>query len=161
VKRGILPIKHYVMIIVCFAVFCFFLSACQSPSSSNEVAMEEESLTEKADKQERPSSINGISIRTENSQYLTTADSITVITQNDSNEEFSSGTHVFLEKKVDGLWYKVPMKAEAFTEMALLHPPGESTTLSLNVQDLDYELTPGEYRALYDSNLAAPFEVIE
>ncbi|WP_332455456.1 MULTISPECIES: immunoglobulin-like domain-containing protein [Bacillaceae] len=36
--------------------------------------------------------------------------------------EYSTGTQVFLEKKIEDVWYNVPMKAESFTEEAIIHP---------------------------------------
>jgi len=67
---------------------------------------------------------------------------------------------VFLEKNVKDTWYRVPMKEEAFTGQGIIHPPNKMSSLSLNVNDLKYKLTPGEYRATIDG-LAAPFSVVE
>lgn len=85
---------------------------------------------------------------------------ITVLIQNDSNQEYMTGVHVFLEKKVEDIWYRVPMKVSSFTEQGILHPPGELSSLSLKVDDLDYTLTSGEYRAVLDG-LVAPFVVVD
>ena len=85
---------------------------------------------------------------------------IIVEIQNDSNTEFTTGTHVFLEKKVGDTWYRVPMKANSFTEAAFGHLPGALSSMDLYVNDLKYDLITGEYRATL-GGLAAPFKVVE
>ena len=70
-----------------------------------------------------------------------------------------TGIHIFLEKKVEDTWYKVPMKASAFTEQGIIHSPNKLSSLVLDVNDLRHELTPGEYRATI-GGLAAPFIVV-
>lgn len=117
-------------------------------------------LTEKTLTQQLPNSANGITIKTEKAKYPTSAKIITVLIQNDSNEVFTTGAHVFLEKKVEDTWYKVPMKANSFSEEGIIHPAGKLSSLSLNVDDLKYELTSGQYRATI-GGLAAPFKVVD
>jgi hypothetical protein len=140
--------KKYPLAVFCFALLLIFFSGCQA------------ALKEEAPVQKRPDSKNGITIKTEKVEYPTSVKKIIVKIQNDSPKEFSTGIHVFLEKKVEDTWFKVPMKDESFTEPGLMHPPNKSSTLVLNVNDLKYKLTPGEYRATI-GELAAPFEVVE
>ncbi|MFD2683124.1 immunoglobulin-like domain-containing protein [Bacillus seohaeanensis] len=140
--------KKYPLAVFCFALLLIFFSGCRAP------------LTEEAPVQKRADSKNGITIKTEKVEYPTSVKKIIVKIQNDSPKEFSTGIHVFLEKKVKDTWYKVPMKDESFTELGFMHPPNKSSTLVLNVNDLKYKLTPGEYRATI-GELAAPFEVVE
>lgn len=143
----------------CLIVSFLLLTACQS-NNAQEVEESDSRLTEKAPVQERPSSEGGITISTEKARYSSSVDAIVVEIQNESKEEYMTGVHVFLEKKVEDTWYKVPMKADGFTEEAIIHPPNEESSLGFQVSDLKYKLTPGEYRATI-SGLAAPFEVVE
>ncbi|MFJ7976507.1 immunoglobulin-like domain-containing protein [Peribacillus sp. NPDC096379] len=141
-------IKKYPLIAFCFAALLLFFTGCQA----------DDSQLEESPAQKRPDSENGVTIKTEKAKYPTTVKTIVVEIQNDSNEEYMTGAHVFLEKKVEGLWRKIPMKAESFTEEGIIHP--KLSSLDLNVNDLKYELTPGEYRATI-GGLAAPFKVVE
>ncbi len=108
--------------------------------------------------QSRPNSEDGVRVETEEPVYPTSVDEIKVNIMNESEEEFYTGVHVFLEKKEEDTWYQVPMKADSFTEQAIGHPAHETSSLTLKVSDLDYNLTPGEYRATIGA-LAAPFKV--
>lgn len=147
------------LITLCFSMFIVFSAGCQSNDlqAVNDV---DNNLTEEAPAQERSSSQNGVTITTEKDQYLTSFDKIIVEIQNDSNAEYMTGAHVFLEKKVEDVWYSVPMAADSFTEEGIVHPPGELSALGFDVDDLKYELTPGQYRATI-GGLVAPFEVVE
>lgn len=141
--------KHY-QVVFCFTALFLLLIGCQS----------NDPLTEAAPTQTRQNSTNGITISTEKVEYSTSSEIITVLIQNNSNEEYTTGIHIFLEKKVDNKWYRVPMRANTFTEEGILHPPGKLSSLILKVDDLRYKLTPGKYRATINE-LAAPFEVVD
>ncbi|WP_342754516.1 immunoglobulin-like domain-containing protein [Bacillus sp. PK3_68] len=119
-----------------------------------------ESNLEKYPAQKHSNSENRVTIKTEKAKYPAAVKAITVEIYNESDKEYMTGAHVFLVKKVDGIWRKVPMKAKGFTEQGMIHPPNEVSSLSLNVDDLNYELTPGEYQALIGA-LAAPFKIVE
>lgn len=140
--------KKYFLFVLCVTAF-FLLIGCQENST----------LSEEASVQKRPMSENGISIKIEKLEYHTSAEKITVMIRNDSDEDFTTGTHVFLEKKVGGTWYKVPMKDISFTEEGLLISPDKSSSLSIEIQDLRDKFASGEYRATI-GGLAAPFEVV-
>jgi ABC-type enterochelin transport system substrate-binding protein len=141
--------KKFLKFIFSMTALFLLLAACQS----------NDDLTEKAPTQQLSHSDNGVSIRTEQTEYYTSVDKIAVIIQNESTLDFVTGAHVFLDKKVGNTWYKVPMKSNSFTEEGVIHPTGETTSLTLHVQDLNHHLTAGEYRALI-GGLAAPFRVI-
>ena len=143
--------KKYSFASFCFAVLLIFISGCQADDSY---------LKEEATAQKRSNSENGVTIKTEKAEYPTSVQEIIVEIQNDNNKEYTTGIHVFLEKKVADTWYKVPMKEEAFTNQGIIHSPNKLSSLSLNVNDLKNKLTPGEYRATI-GGLAAPFEVVE
>lgn len=141
--------KKYLLFVFGIAAVFLTLTGCQSNNS----------LTEKASVQERPNSENGITVTTEMSQYPTFTEEITILIKNETNEDFTTGIHVFLEKKIEGTWYKVPMKQSSFSEQGIVHPSGKTSSLILKVHDLKDKLTAGAYRATI-RGLAAPFEVI-
>ncbi|OCA92578.1 immunoglobulin-like domain-containing protein [Pseudobacillus wudalianchiensis] len=144
-------IKNYTLTAFGFAVLLLFLAGCQA----DRLYLKKEAVAQK-----RPISKNGIAIKTEKAEYPTSIKQIIVKLRNDSNKEYTTGVHVFLEKKVEDTWYEVPMKAESFTLQGMLHRPNESSSLVLSVNDLKYKLTPGEYRATV-GEFAAPFEVVD
>jgi hypothetical protein len=152
-------VRKYQLAALCLIMSFLFLTACQS-NNTQEAEESDTRLTEEAPVQERPSSEGGITLSTEKARYSSSVDTIVVEIQNEGKKEYMTGAHVFLEKKVEDTWYKVPMKADVFTEEAIIHPPGEESSLGFQVSDLKYELTPGEYRATI-SGLAAPFKVVE
>jgi len=117
-------------------------------------------LKNEAPTQQRLNSENGVTIQTEKAEYPTSINKIIVEIRNDSNEEFTTGIHIFLEKKVKDVWFEVPMKADGFNDIGMIHAPNKLSSLTLTVDDLKYKLTPGEYRATI-GELAAPFEVVE
>lgn len=153
--------KKYSLITFCFATLLLFVTGCQA--DNHQATKDYDSyLTEEVPAQERKSSENSVTVTTEKEQYPTSVEKIIVEIQNDSNTEHMTGAHVFLEKKVEDVWYSLPMKADSdsFTQEGIVHPPGELSTMGFGVDDLKYELTPGQYRATI-GGLAAPFEVIE
>jgi len=143
--------KTYTFVAFCFVVLLPFLAGCQGDDSN---------LKNEASVQKLPDSKNDITVKTEQAEYQPSVKEIIIEIQNDSNKNYTTGVHVFLEKKVEDTWYDVPMKADAFTEIGIIHPPNKLSSLSLDVNDLDYKLTTGEYRATI-AGLAAPFEVVE
>lgn len=135
--------------VLCLSFFLmFFVTACTS------------SLNEEAEVQDLPAAENGISLKTEFSEYPTDVKEIIVKIINESDEIFTTGVHVFLEKKVGNTWYRVPMKADSFTDQGILHSAHETSSLSLNVGDLNYNLTSGEYRATL-GGMGAPFKITD
>ncbi|GGD76435.1 immunoglobulin-like domain-containing protein [Paenibacillus nasutitermitis] len=143
--------KKYPFAAFCFALLLLFITGCQTDDSY----LKEEALAQK-----RPDSENGVTIKTEKTEYPTSIKVIIVEIRNDSNKEYTTGIHVFLEKKLEDTWYEVPMKADSFTDEGIIHSPNKLSSLGLNISDLKYKLTPGEYRATI-GGLAAPFEVVE
>ena len=148
---GVLRVKKYPLAAFCLALLLLFITGCQADDSN----LKEEALAQK-----RPDSENGVTIQTEKAEYPTSIKEVIVEIQNNSNTEYMTGIHVFLEKKVEDTWYKLPMKAEAFTDQGIIHSPNKLSSLVLNVNDLKYKLTPGEYRATIGV-LAAPFKIVE
>lgn len=156
------------LIFILLVTFTVILAACSNNEQSSKEKiitkdhMDEPkiSLKEEVSSQKRSDSENGITIQTEKTEYPISIQNIIVEIRNDSNEEFMTGIHIFLEKKVEDTWYQVPMKDSDFTEQGIIHPPNELSSLGLDVNDLRYKLTPGEYRATI-GGLAAPFIVVK
>lgn len=138
-KKPILSLSFFLLLLV---------TACTS------------SLDEKAEVQDLPETVNAIKLETEKPEYPSSVEEISVKIINDSDEDFTTGVHVFLEKKVENTWYMVPMKADSFTDQGMLHSAHETSTISLNVGELDYNLTRGEYRATL-GGLGAPFKITD
>lgn len=132
-------------------MFLFTLAGCQSQA---------ENLHDKAEVQELPSEKDGVSLFTEKEQYTTSADTIKVFHKNDSSSEINSAKAIFIEKKVDGIWYKFPYSNAGFEEIGISVRPGEEHYLKIEATELENDLTPGQYRAVH-RGLAAPFEIIK
>ena len=135
---------HYFVI-----AFVLFLTACQSAA-----------LTEKARDQEIPISRDGITAETKKEQYATSAERISLLIHNKSEENLTSGIRLYIQKKVDGIWYDVPYREGPVTEQGVIHSAGKTSVLSCATSELKHNLTPGEYRAVFGP-VAAPFEVIK
>lgn len=157
--------KTYFQLILSILMILLVMAGCQK--AEPQAALEKSSLLEEdqsllSDKAplERPTSEKGVTIEAEKSEYPTTVGDISIVLSNESSEEYSTGLDVFLEKKVANSWFRVPMKDAFFTEPAIAHEPGASTKMTLKVEDLNYDLTPGEYRATLNG-LGAPFKIIE
>ncbi|RNF41223.1 immunoglobulin-like domain-containing protein [Planococcus salinus] len=129
--------------------FILFLVACQSSS-----------LTEKARDQEIPISHGGITAETEKEQYSTSAERITLLIHNESEEDLTSGIRLHIQKKVDDIWYEVPYREGPVTEQGIIHSAGQTSALSCPTSELKHDLAPGEYRAVFGP-VAAPFEVVK
>ncbi|KIL74236.1 immunoglobulin-like domain-containing protein [Bacillus badius] len=138
-------------LIPCIALFFLILAGCQNQG---------ENLTKKAEIQEMPSEKDGVTLSANKNEYTTSTDKITVVNKNESDSKVKSSHGIFLEKNVDGTWYEFPYKEPAFSEVLRYLPPGKSHTFDIHIDELEYELTPGEYRAVHEG-LAAPFEVVE
>lgn len=144
--------KHFFL--VNLIILMLSLAACQSN------AQQETELTKKAPIQELPNTKNGLVFETEKEKYTTSSEEIVLNIHNEGENEFTTGTHFLLEKKVDGTWYEFPDDLEAVDADALIVFAGETGSIDISVSDLTYDLTSGEYRAKH-GNAAAPFEVIE
>lgn len=141
-----------------FMTFILFSAGCQ-PVASQASNNLDDNLTQEATSQERVSTENGVTLTIEKEKYATSVDQIAVEIKNDRQAEYMTGTHIFLEKKVDDIWYLLPVKGNSVTNAGLIHQPGEVTPMIFDVDSLKYELTPGQYRATL-SGLSAPFKVV-
>lgn len=119
-------------------------------------------VMKRAPVQDLSTSRNGMEITMEQEVYPTSTKEIGIIIHNHRETEYTgaAGGKFFIEKFFAESWYKVPFKNDTFTADALGIPPGETASMYTAVSELDAELTPGKYRALYGS-MAVPFKVKE
>lgn len=112
--------------------------------------------------QELPTSLDGMELTIEQEIYTTSAEKIGINIHNHREMEFTGGTpgKFPIEKYMLGSWYKMPFKFDGADLAAITIPPGETAKMYTAVSELEVELTPGQYRALYGS-MAVPFEVKE
>ncbi len=120
----------------------------------------EEKLTDKAEIQEIPNSKNGLVLTSTKQSYHTSDSELSATIINEGTDEVMLGTYLFVQKKVDGVWYEFPYKQEFFDEPANTLAHNESADYELDVSLLQHKLTPGEYRFIVQwDGPAAPFEV--
>jgi len=148
--------SHYLLILV-----LLLLTGCQSNETTK--VLEEKLIVAK--NQEIPSSRDGITVKMEKEQYVTTDDEITVNFQNESDDELTYGSGFNLEQKVKGTWYYVLFKeGTSVTDIGYLLQPNETKSETYSLDSLKNMLSPGEYRFIQSfeaTSLAAPFEVIK
>lgn len=131
----------------------------------------DEELTKRSKLQKLSSSKDGITLTMKEEQYTTFSNSIVLQIQNSTNKEFSYREHFLLEKNIDGTWYEVPCKSYYLTKRSKVLHPHASSRIILFTDELEYDLTPGKYRATdsFSPNghekegftLAVPFKVIK
>lgn len=109
--------------------------------------------------QERPSANEKFSVKMEQREYPATAKELTILIQAKA-EGVTGGEGFFLEKKRFGIWCRFPLKEESENPIMTIFSIHEASPKTLEVDLLKYELTSGEYRAVYYS-VAAPFSVVE
>lgn len=116
----------------------------------------------RAPNQELPRTLDGMELTMEQEVYITSAEKIGIVIHNNRETEYTGagGGKFPIDRFFAGSWYNVPFKNDTFTADALGISPGETALMYTTVSELDAELTPGKYRALY-GGMAIPFEVIE
>ncbi|UOQ48990.1 hypothetical protein MUN88_02300 [Gracilibacillus caseinilyticus] len=71
--------------------------------------------------------------------------SLEIINKSDSSITFDFPYQ--LETYVNGSWYKIPFKNnKGWIMIGIVLKPNESYTQNISVKQLDFELSPGEYR---------------
>jgi hypothetical protein len=76
---------------------------------------------------------------------------LTVIFQNKSDKLCTYGEHFWLEKKINGKWYQVPVKIKdnyAFTDIGYSVAPGHESEWKVDWSWLYGSLDTGEYRII-------------
>ncbi|OZI10267.1 hypothetical protein CEW92_17945 [Bacillaceae bacterium SAS-127] len=165
-------LKKYPLIAFGFAILLLFFTGCKAGDSY---------LKDEAPIQKRSSSNSGIKLSTEKEVYKTSDNEITVNIQNESDTEFNYDKYFAIEKKVNGVWYSVPFKDEAFEDIGIVLRPKTSTSQTFSLDRLKNSLSSGTYRLVKNfyspedyyltlekegeipngTTLAAPFEIVK
>jgi hypothetical protein len=143
-KRKLIPI--FVL-----SAMSLFFTACQ-PNEDKEKNPIHTIMKDKAEHQDLPNSKNGITMKMEKEQYLTTDKELSATFQNNSDIVFSYGRHFSIEKKVDNTWYSIPFTTDLFGDIGLQLNPHEITQEKISLIRLKDALSPGEYRLLKSFN---------
>lgn len=104
---------------------------------------------------------------TDQTEYPSSTKEIAFEIKNEGPATVNFGTPYYVEKREQGTWYEIPFKDNvAFTEIGLMLAAGEGYQGKINLTDLDYSLTTGDYRMIkrFHSNekeifLAVVFQV--
>lgn len=141
-------------------IFSLILAACQSIDKR---------LTEKADTQEIPNSNNGVSVSMEREEYPKSITEVTIVIKNSTDQDLQYDNQPFIEKNIDGTWYRVPYKEDISTPAVQYEIDATKTRSdSISLEILSEKLSPGEYRIVnqfsykdHNELLAAPFKLID
>ncbi len=119
--------------------------------------------------QELPNSKEGITIKTEKTQYPFSADEIIIIMENNNNSSFNYGLLPSIEKNIGGKWDKISYKKDLAVnaiEPGINSNSEKKESFSLSI--LKEKLSPGKYRITLtfynDKNkiiLGIPFELVK
>ena len=119
--------------------------------------------------EELPNSNEGISIKTEKTQYPVSADEIVIIMENNNNSSFNYGLLPSIEKNIDGKWDKISYKKDLAVnaiEPGINSNSEKKESFSLSI--LKEKLPLGKYRITMtfynDKNkiiLGIPFELVK
>ena len=86
---------------------------------------------------------------TDQTEYPSSTKEIAFEIKNEGPATVNFGTPYYVEKREQGTWYEIPFKDNvAFTEIGLMLAAGEVYQGKVNLTDLNYSLTTGEYRML-------------
>lgn len=128
----------------------------------------EENQTE-AKNQKILNSKDGVSIKTEKTQYPVSTDEIVIIIENNSKSNFNYGLLPSIEKNIDGNWEELSYKKEIAIkaiEPGINSNSEKKEKISLSI--LKEKLLPGKYRITLtfynDKNqiiLGSPFELVK
>lgn len=138
----------------------FWISAC---SDNNVLTLKSEydDLNDKYIKNQ-----TSLEVYTDKEYYSLPVDRIVLKIENKGTSELNFGEERFLEKLVDGIWYRVPYKDLGFNSINLTIDPGDSFAQEMPLEFLDYKLTEGIYRIpkAFDNGteqfiIAAEFEI--
>lgn len=124
----------------------FFLTACQL-NEGNTTATADEKRTEKAPIQRILQSQSGVILKIEKKRYKTSEKEIMFTILNESEFELTHGEPFAIEKNINGVWYSVPFKTNAFETGSTSLRPYESFAQTVSLDPyLENDLPPGKYR---------------
>lgn len=138
--------------IILLGLFVLFLTACQTSGTPSNL--------KEAEVQELPTAKGEVQIKTEKDTYSSDAERIMLLITNNSDEGLS-GAFFELEKAIDGTWYEFPLKDSGpIDAIGGYQSPHATSQLTLSTEELQYELSPGSYRATF-LGMASEFTVTE
>ncbi|OAH58603.1 hypothetical protein AWH48_16490 [Domibacillus aminovorans] len=166
--------KH-IMLFHFFLITVFLLAACQF-NEGKTTATADEKWTKKAPIQHIAQSQNGVLLNMKKKRYMMSEKEIKITILNESKFELTHGEPFAIEKNINGIWYSVPFKTNAFETGSFSLHPSESFVQNVYLDPyLENDLPPGKYRLvkffgeLLDSKsgtkknkliLAVPFKVV-
>jgi hypothetical protein len=135
--------RKYSLVAFYLTVLLLFLTGCHSNDSPSTKDSDSQ-ITEEALTQELPSSENGVTITTEKLSIQSLLKRSSLKFKMIATLNSTQSLTFFLEKELDGTWYRVPTKADTFTKEGIVHFSGESSKSSMGIviNDLKYALTP-------------------
>lgn len=160
--------KKYLVIFVSMVISSFFLIGCSNSSSSilsiskestpTETTVKETVLNKSTDTTDwKPTSyktinnFNGVTMSVQ--KETLSADGLTVMFQNQSDKMCMYGDKFVLEKKINGLWYQVPVAIDGnygFNDIGYQLALGQNKEWKVNWKWLYGSLNAGEYRIVKD-----------
>lgn len=137
---------------ILLGLFVLFLTACQTSGTASNL--------KEAEVQDLSTATGEVQIKTEKDTYPSTIDKIVLLVTNNSDEGLG-GASFELEKAFEGTWYKFPMKDSGpINAIGGYQSPHATSQLTLSTEELQYELSPGSYRATF-MGMASEFTVTE
>ncbi len=144
-------------------VITIFISACSISKPGDE------SLTTESEYEELPSKLKEEQIEIEVSvNNRNEGDEIIFLIENKGTTPIGFGRPIYIEKLINGVWYRIPYIRLEFTDDIGEVEPNSIFEDTIDLRYLDYQLTEGNYRAIkafYGNEgkiiLAAEFEISE
>jgi len=114
-----------------------------------EVDGDRKNLNIKADKQEIPSTVKGLTMEAKKDSYPLHVESFNINIQNNHDQNnYRFGKSYSLEKYENGTWYKIPFDSMSFNSIGLSIGSGGSHSQEIYLTSLDYIPEPGHYRVI-------------
>ncbi|QCR32508.1 immunoglobulin-like domain-containing protein [Lysinibacillus sp. SGAir0095] len=145
-----------------------FISAC----SYNFTDSGEEFLEEESEYGDLPNKLNEelteIEVTTDKNEYSTQLNELILKIENAGTTTVGFGVPLYIEKLINGTWYRIPYKNLSFTDIGLGIEPNSEYEQAVPLEYLNYQITQGNYRIIKAFNinegevvLGAEFEIKE
>lgn len=155
--------KRYLYLLVCMVIILVLFAGCKNDDPINSPKATENAVGEK-DTTESPdttdwspttygtvNNLNEVTMTIK--QGTVSATKLTVIIENPSSSDCIFGEFFDLEKKINGMWYKVPVTIDGdygFNSIGYDLPSGDTREWTVDWKWLYGSLEPGEYRIIKD-----------
>ena len=161
--------KRHLSILACMAISSVLLIGCSNASNSISKTVKETTPTENSAKEivlsnspdstnwkptnyKTVNNFNGVTMTLK--KETLSGNGLTVIFQNKSDKLCTYGEHFWLEKKINGKWYQVPISIKdnyAFTDIGYDVASRHESEWKVNWNWLYGSLDTGEYRIIKDA----------